>query len=74
MEAYLHRKYARNAQRLWYNVHTHYLHLQLLLSEGSKKRLIWTSSYTLQVSLKERSFNVLVAPREHFIAMLNPRA
>jgi len=23
------------------------------------------------VSLKERSFNVLVAPREHFIAMLN---
>jgi hypothetical protein len=23
------------------------------------------------ISLKERSFNVLVAPREHFIAMLN---
>ena len=36
-----------------------------------QEQVLWTSSYIPTVSLKERSFNVLVAPREYFIAMLN---
>jgi hypothetical protein len=39
--------------------------------QGSLMYLIWTSKLHSTVSLKKRSFNVLVAPKEHFIAMLN---
>jgi hypothetical protein len=33
--------------------------------------VMWTSSYISTVSLKERSLNILVPPREYFLAMLN---
>ena len=35
--------------------------------------LIWISSYIPQYPLKERSFNVLVAPREHFHSHAQPQ-
>jgi len=51
----------------------HYLHS--MHSRGFYPRLLIVSNVDFElhptVSLKERSFNVLVAPREHFIEMLN---